>query len=256
MKERCLMTRLPTDGRKIAFTLVLLHLSFRELVHIRTKLRSFSCPDSLGPMSLFFVTASSPCLPINRSAYVFGMTITTKKGSRLQDDNAVIVEPHFEFLVCSHDLQKETPSAQLLFWHVTWGRMEERIIRFATVEFTLRRPGTCLFDHARRKKPKARLSYGAFFVQTYWPRSLFLGGEGVNCSLHLCSMQPVIFRVPFPEGLRIITQQEKAKQTWNLFHPYVKSRTKNATKFTTLNRGGWSWVWKGGGDWQAWHISV
>lgn len=29
-----------------------------------------------------------------------------KKGSRLHDDSAVIVGPHFDFLDCSHDLKK------------------------------------------------------------------------------------------------------------------------------------------------------
>lgn len=116
-----------------------------------------------GPISLFLVTAFLPCWPINRSAYFFEITTTTKKGSRLQDDNAVIVGPQFDFLDCSHDLKKETPSAQLLFWHATWGRTEERIIVFATVEFTLRRPGTCLFDHARRKKTQGAALVRNFF---------------------------------------------------------------------------------------------
>lgn len=136
-----------------------------------------------------------------------------KKGSRLQDDNAVIVGPQFDFLDCSHDLKKETPSAQLLFWHATWGRTEERIIGFATVEFTLRRPGTCLFDHARRKKTHGAALVRSFFCPNILASKLvyFGGGEGWgdNCSLHLYSMQPVIFRVPFPEGLRIYHAADK-----------------------------------------------
>lgn len=76
-----------------------------------------------GPMNLFLVTALSSCWPINRSVYTFEIT-TAKKGSRLQDDSAVIVGPHFDFLDCSHDLKKDTPSAQLLFWHATWEGIE------------------------------------------------------------------------------------------------------------------------------------
>lgn len=76
---------------------------------------------AFDPISLFLVTALSPCWPINRSVYVFEITTTKKKRSRLHDDNAVIVGPHFDFLDCSHDLKKDPPSAQLLFWHATLG---------------------------------------------------------------------------------------------------------------------------------------
>lgn len=39
----------------------------------------------------------------------------------------------------------------------------ERIIGFATVKFTLRRPGTCLFAYARRKK-----THGAALLRSFY----------------------------------------------------------------------------------------
>lgn len=169
---------------------------------------------AFGPISLFLVTAFLTVLAYKQKRVRFwNYNNNKKKGSRLQDDNAVIVGPQFDFLDCSHDLKKDTPSAQLLFRHATWGRTEERIIEFATVEFTLRRPGTCLFDHARRKKTQDAALVRRFFCPNLKASKLvYLGerrGGGDNCSQHLCSMQPVIFRVPFPEGLRIYHAAEK-----------------------------------------------
>lgn len=174
----------------------------------------FSCPGSLWPHQSFFGHRFVAVLAYKQKCVTSLKLQQQKKGSRLQDDNAVIVGPHFDFLDCSHDLKNETPSAQLLFWHATWGRMEERIIGFATVEFTLRRPGTCLFDHARRKKTHGAALVRSFFCPNILASKLVFWGEGGGtavCTSAVCSQQ--LSECRFQKVCAYITQQEKAKQT-------------------------------------------
>lgn len=53
--------------------------------------------------------------------------------------------------------------------------LEERIIGSATVEFTLRRPGICLFDHARRKEIQGAALVRSFFCPNILALKLVLG---------------------------------------------------------------------------------
>lgn len=62
-------------------------------VHLRTKLRIFSCPNSVWPYESFFGHRFVAVLAYNQKCVRFWNYNNEKNGSRLHDDNAVIVGP-------------------------------------------------------------------------------------------------------------------------------------------------------------------
>lgn len=189
------------------------------------------------PMSLFLVTALSPCWPIIRSVYVFEITTTIKRVTppRWQRSyrRAPLWLPRlFAWLEKGHSECAVAILARDLGTDGTNHRICDCWIYLASP-----RDMPLYLCTAQKNPRRGSLEELLWSKHNGLEACFFFGGGGIAvCTFAVCSQQ--LSECRFQKVCAYITQQEKAKQTWNLFHPYVNSRTKKSTTITIPNRGG------------------